>query len=82
MERTSDVYVDLRGASNNPDLFNEISHGLSRLVKSQNHVLGVESASISLATSVALSLGVPFGYVRKERKSHGAKKQVEGLTSF
>ncbi len=77
---TSDVYIDLRGASNNPDLFSEISHGISRLVKDQNHVLGVESASISLATSVALSLGAPFGYVRKEKKNHGAKKQVEGLT--
>ena len=75
----SRFYVDLRSLSSHPELFYEISHELSKLVKSRNLILGVESASISLATSVGLILNRPFGYVRKKPKEHGSKRVVEGI---
>lgn len=75
----SDFYIDLRKISSHPDLFYEVSHELSKLVKSRNLILGVESASISLATSVGFILNRPFGYVRKTHKEHGSKRLVEGI---
>lgn len=75
----SDFYVDLRSLSSHPELFYEVSYELSKLVKNRNLVLGIESASISLATSVGFILNRPFGYVRKTHKEHGSKRIVEGI---
>lgn len=75
----SDFYIDLRSLSSHPELFYEVSHELSKLVNNRNLVLGIESASISLATSVGFILNRPFGYVRKTHKEHGSKRMVEGL---
>lgn len=75
----SNFYVDLRALSSHPELFYEVSYNLSKLVKEFNLILGVESASIGLASTIGFLLGRPFGYVRKTIKEHGSKKLVEGF---
>ena len=61
------------------DLFKSISTRLAVRVSLHTNVVGVATAGISLATSVALSLNLPFGYVRSEVKDHGTQKIIEGL---
>lgn len=75
----SDYYVDLRMLSSHLDLFRNVCSRLSYLVRNQNALLGVESASIPLSTQTALFLNREFGYVRKKSKDYGSKRIVEGV---
>lgn len=75
----SDTYIDLRSLSAHPDTFYEVCHGVSNLVKKDNLILGVETASISIASRVSFILNRPFGFVRKEKKGHGSRRLVEGI---
>ncbi len=75
----SDTYIDLRSLSAHPETFYEVCHKMSEIVKKENHILGVETASISIASRVSFILNRPFGFVRKEKKEHGSKRQVEGI---
>lgn len=42
-------------------------------------IVGVATGGIAPGVLVAQELGVPFAYVRPEKKSHGLNNQVEGL---
>ena len=77
----SNQYLDLRGLSGLPDLYAEVVYLLSQRVEAGNAILGLESASIGVASSVGLLLGRPSGFVRKQKKEHGARKMVEGLSA-
>ena len=74
----SDFYVDLKAITKDIDLFKRITEMLSTKV-SNNRVLGIESGSISLATSVALNKDASFGFVRKQAKNYATKNCVEAL---
>tara|TARA_B100000927_G_scaffold290815_1_gene290692 strand:+ start:2232 stop:3392 length:1161 start_codon:yes stop_codon:yes gene_type:complete len=75
----SDTYIDLRSLSAYPETFYEVCHKISELVKKENHILGVETASISVSSHVSFILNRPFGFVRKEKKDHGSRRLVEGI---
>ena len=79
----SDTYVDLRIVPSFPTLFKSISNELTNLIDSNNlnfdFICGVPLGGLSYATSIALNLNKPTLLVRKEIKSHGTKKQIEGI---
>lgn len=75
---SSNYYVDLRCLSSDINFYQEVCLLLSRQIKTPD-ILGVESGSISLASSLACLLNKPFGFVRKTAKSHGTSRVVEGI---
>lgn len=78
--KKSNVYVDLKGLSGTPKLFKRITHEMVELLPS-GQIVGMATAGIPLATSIALQLDKPFGYVRSELKQHGTGKIIEGEVS-
>lgn len=76
----SDFYVDLRELSSHVDLYREVCSLLSEKITASS-VLGVESGSISMTTTVSDMLSKPFGFIRKDKKKHGASRLIEGLSA-
>ena len=74
----SDLYIDLKGVSGVPELFNRIIHELIELLPTSHQIVGVATAGISFATAMGYYLNQPFGYARSEIKSHGTGKVLEG----
>ncbi|MDH5443432.1 MAG: orotate phosphoribosyltransferase [Hadesarchaea archaeon] len=82
--KTSPYYVDLRLAPSYPDLFNKLANLCVDLIKREidrpiYKFAGVPHAGLSLATLVSFKLKSPLIFVRKEKKTHGRMKMVEGL---
>jgi orotate phosphoribosyltransferase len=80
----SPYYVDLRLIPSNPEAFQRtVSMYVSvlerDLIKRTQRLAGVPTAGIAYAAVVALTLSKPFLYVRKEEKTHGRGKRIEGL---
>lgn len=76
---SSNYYIDLRCLSSDINFYQEVCLLLSRQIKTPD-ILGVESGSISLASTLACLLNKPFGFVRKTAKSHGTSRVVEGIS--
>jgi len=82
--KTSPYYVDLRLAPSYPDLFNKLANLCVDMIKREidrtiYKFAGVPHAGLSLATLVSFKLKSPLIFVRKEKKTHGRMKMVEGL---
>jgi uridine monophosphate synthetase len=79
----SNIYVDLRIIPSFPSLFKTISNELTQLIISQNiqfdFICGVPFGGLSYATAIALNMNKPTLLVRKEVKTHGTKKNIEGV---
>jgi len=80
----SPYYVDLRLIPSNPEAFQRtvamyVSVLEPSLIKRAQRLAGVPTAGIAYAAVVALNLGKPLLYVRKEQKEHGRERRVEGL---
>eukprot|EP01080_Neovahlkampfia_damariscottae_P003972 gene3972-7228_t len=79
----SNIYVDLRIVPSFPSLFKTISNQLTSLINLQNiqfdFICGIPFGGLSYATAIAMNLNKPTLLVRKEIKSHGTKKQIEGV---
>lgn len=76
--KKSNIYVDLKGVSSSPKLFQRITHELIEILPQSDQIVGLATAGIPLATSIGLHLDRPFGYVRSEPKDHGRGNLVEG----
>ena len=78
---TSPIYIDLRIVISFPDLLRNIA----RLLVESTHgldyqkIAGVPYTGIPIATAVSLLSNMPMIYNRKEKKSYGTGKQIEGL---
>jgi len=79
--KRSSMYVDLRLLVSRPDLMQaaavEYAEKLSAL--QCDRIAGVPYAALPIGMAVALASGVPLIYNRKESKSHGLGKDIEGL---
>ena len=78
--RKSSVYIDARLLLGDSYTFGEALELLDRAAPQTGFeaVLGVATAGIPWAAGLALRRGLPMGYVRPERKSHGTGRRVEG----
>lgn len=74
----SNLYIDLKGVSGVPELFDRIFHELIDLLPSSHQIVGMATAGISLATAMGTYLNQPFGYARSEIKTYGTGKVLEG----
>ncbi len=78
--KTSPIYVDLRRVISFPDLFQRVSAAYTVIVRELafDRIAPVPYAAMPAATAVALTLGRPMIYPRKEVKAHGTGQSIEG----
>lgn len=79
--KKSSLYVDLRLLISNPSLMQEAARAYARVLKSIecDRVAGIPYAALPIGAAVSLESGIPLIYNRKETKSHGLGKSMEGL---
>ena len=76
----SPIYIDLRLLVSEPSLLAMAADAYTKLVAGlqDDRVAGVPYAALPIATAVSLRTGIPMIYTRKEAKTHGLGKDVEG----
>lgn len=79
----SPIYCDNRITLSYPLVRTYIKEQFVNIIKnkfgSADIVAGVATGGIAQGALVAQELGLPFAYVRSEKKSHGLTNQVEGV---
>ncbi|MCE4620118.1 MAG: orotate phosphoribosyltransferase [Desulfurococcales archaeon] len=78
----TDIYVDARSVLGKPRVFRALLSMLYSVFHRyipEGGVVGVATGGIPWATGLALTAGVPAGYVRPQAKEHGLGRRVEGL---
>jgi len=75
------MYVDLRLPVSQPNLMKAAAAAYAKALAalSCDRIAGVPYAALPIGMAVALASGVPLIYNRKESKSHGLGKDIEGL---
>ena len=78
----SPVYCDNRKFPFHPHAWGKVIHGFQQLIYDQHLpadvIAGIEAAGIPHSAALGFAMQKPSIFVRKEAKSHGAKKRVEG----
>jgi len=83
--KVSPYYIDLRIVPSFPDAFNEICTFYKTLIKEDvgaenfERVAGIPIAGMPFASLVAYQFKKPFLYIRKEEKTHGRQRRIEGI---
>lgn len=77
----SPFYIDLRLLVSDPALLAQAAAGYADILAGLvcDRIAGVPYAALPIATAVSLRTGVPLVYLRKEAKTHGLGKDIEGL---
>jgi uridine monophosphate synthetase len=76
----SPVYVDMRTLVSYPDVLKSVAEAMLGIMKSLSYdrVAGIPYAGLPLGVAVSLEGGIPMLYPRKEAKSYGTAKLIEG----
>lgn len=78
----SPIYCDNRITLSYPPVRNFLKTELAKVVEHQygkpDVIAGVATGAIAIGVLVAQELGIPFIYVRPEKKAHGRNNQIEG----
>ncbi len=77
----SPLYIDLRLVVSYPDIMKLIAKLWEELAKDLTYerVIGIPYTALPLATAFCLQTDKPLLYSRKEQKTYGRKKQIEGV---
>lgn len=78
--KTSPIYIDLRRVISFPALFQQVSAAYTDIVRELtfDRIAPVPYAAMPAAVAVALTLGRPMIYPRKEVKAYGTGQSIEG----
>lgn len=74
----SRYYVDVKQATTVPDVLRKIADALRARVGDAQVLAGVELGAVPIVAAVALSTDLPYAIIRKEERTHGTGKQIEG----
>lgn len=83
--KLSSYYIDLRIVPSFPDSYLLVCKALIDLVKYDiginkfDRISGIPTAGVPFASVIAYELNKPFLYVRKDTKTHGRERHVEGI---
>ena len=81
--KKSPIYIDLRIIPSFPNVFNLVTNAYISVIKERkvpvDTIVGVAVGGLPIATLVSYKLGRPLIYVRKEAKTHGTGRKVEGV---
>jgi orotate phosphoribosyltransferase len=79
----SPIYCDNRKTLSYPKIRTFIRQEFVKLINEEfgtvNLIAGVATGAIAAGVLVAQELGLPFVYVRSEKKEHGLTNQIEGV---
>ncbi len=77
----SPFYVDLRVVVGYPPVLAEIGQLLAAEVRAcrADRIAGIPYAGLPLAVAASLASGIPLVYPRREVKSYGTRREVEGV---
>ena len=85
--KKSPIYVDLRLLSSHPSVLRQVARAYADLLRGALAIgepgsgvclAAIPYAALPIGTAVALELDLPLIYPRKEVKSHGTSRQIEG----
>ena len=85
--KTSPIYVDLRLLASHPEALRRVAFAYAELIRreldlqppsSVLRLAAIPYAGLPIGTAVALELGLPLIYPRKEVKAHGTARPIEG----
>jgi orotate phosphoribosyltransferase len=82
--KLSSYYVDLRSVPSFPGAYRYVIDAYLELLKNDvglkkfDEIAGIPTAGLAFSSPVALELGKPMIYVRKEEKDYGRKRRIEG----
>jgi len=85
--KLSPYYVDLRIVPSFPEALSKVVRIYEELaetavrVENFHRIAGIPTAGVPFASILSFRLRKPFLYVRKEAKTHGRERRVEGLLS-
>jgi len=83
----SPIYIDLRLLASHPNILRQVAHAYTDLLRRELSLAPGEScirlaaiqyAALPIGTAVALEMGLPLIYPRKEARTHGTARQIEG----
>ena len=79
--KRSSIYVDLRLLVSRPNLMQAAACAYAKKLDllEGDRIAGIPYAALPIGMAVSLASGVPLIYNRKESKSHGLGKDIEGL---
>ncbi len=83
--KLSTYYIDLRVVPSFPNAFQTVCNTFMGMIKNDvgiaafERISGIPTAGVPFAAVVAYSLQKPFVYVRKETRTHGRERKVEGI---
>jgi uridine monophosphate synthetase len=85
--KRSPIYVDLRLLASHPPVLRQVARAYADLLRRELDVCApgarvrlaaIPYAALPIGTAVALELGLPLVYPRKEIKAHGTSRLIEG----
>lgn len=73
-------YIDLRKVISQPQIFHKVVNAYAEILKELefDRIAGIPYGSLPTATGLALRLGHPMIFPRKEVKAHGTQRLIEG----
>jgi len=76
----SPIYVDLRLLASHPRVLSEVARAYAHLLRDipYQRIAAIPYAALPIGTAVALDLGKPLVYPRKEVKNYGTGRAIEG----
>lgn len=81
--KQSPIYIDLRRMMAKPSLLKHAAGVYAKLLESLafDHLAAVPYAALTIGTAVALETNYPLIYPRKETKTYGTGRAIEGVFS-
>jgi len=78
--KKSSFYVNIKEVYTKPAVLKDITSELAKLIvkKDVDRIAGVAVGAVPLAVALSLELDIPFIIIRKDKKGHGTKVQLEG----
>ena len=78
--KTSPIYIDLRLLASHPDVLRRSATAYAGLLQdiAYDRIAAIPYAGLPIGTAVALETGRPLIYPRKEAKSYGTRRAIEG----
>jgi orotate phosphoribosyltransferase len=76
--KESKYYIDIKQASTDPRILREIAKQMATHMAGESRIAGMELGAVPLAVALALETGLPYLIIRKNPRSHGTGKLIEG----